>query len=111
MAKTAKIVLLTLLLVSILSLFSFYGCTGAGITQEGSGTTKPAVDLSQQQLQQILSEAVMKYENLKTYRFDVDMEIKADVTGGDESGKMTMLTKMSGAEKTISNKMQAAMEK
>ncbi len=115
MSKSIKTIALPLLLVLIVSLFSFYGCTGAGITQGGAATTTAqgataGESLSQEQLEKILSDSVVNYENLTTYRFDIDMDITADVSGGDQSGSMSIFTGMSGAANVITNEMQATME-
>jgi len=105
--KMAKIILLPLLLASILALFSLYGCTGTG-TISTTGALQDG--LSQQQLEQILSDSLENYENLNTYKFDVDMDILADISGGIQSGKMTIISKISGVTNVASQQMQMKMD-
>ena len=109
--KKVRIVLLPLILVSIIALFTMTGC-GSGTTPTGTAPTQaaPQGELSQQQLEQIFSDSMMNEANLNTYRFDMDMDIITNVTGGSEAGKMTMLSKSNGAANMASNQLQIQME-
>ena len=107
--KTAKIVLLPLILVSIIALFSFSGCASDGA--EPPGTTSAIQDgMSQAQLDAILAESITNQENINTYRFDLDMDMITDIVGGYEAGEMTILTRSHGATNLASNQMQISME-
>jgi hypothetical protein len=92
------------------------GCATTGNAPAGTGTTTTTAagaaqgELSQQQLEQIYNDSIMNQANLNTYKFDMDMDMLTNVTGGSEAGKMTMLTKSSGAANLASNQMQMTME-
>ena len=109
--KAARSILLPFMLVLILALFSLYGCTETS-TEGESGTTHGALQdgLSQQELQEILADSLTNYEDLNTYKFDMDMDILADASGGIESGKMIIITKTSGATNIASQQMQMLMD-
>lgn len=104
--KTVKIVLLPLILASIIALFSMTGCATGGTTPTLGA---PHEELSQQQLQQIFSDSIKNEANLNTYKFDMEMDMITDITGA-ESGKMTILTKSSGATNLASKQTQMKME-
>lgn len=127
MSKAIRIILIPLLLGAILGLFSFYGCGGGGgettqpvagggeTIQPGAGATSTqettsAGELSQQQLQQILTNATTDFQQINTYKFDMDMDVIADVTGGSQSGKMTITATVSGAFNVVTNESQMTME-
>jgi hypothetical protein len=114
MSKKIHIIILPAILVSILAIFSFFGCGGGGTAQNGTNTI-PAEgitvgDLNQQQLAQILADSVANYDKLTTYKFDMTMDMLMDVTGGTQSGKVTMNTKTNGAAKVAANEMQMNTE-
>lgn len=112
MFKGIKIILLPLLLIPILALFSFYGCdTISGVSDDNTGTTTPASgDMSQQQLEQLLTNAVNNLKEVDTYKFVMDMDIIADVTGGFQSGSMTIETTSSGAYNLVTDEIQMTIE-
>ncbi len=114
MSKKIHLIILPIILVSILALFSLYGCDGAGGPGGAAPTATPGAadgaSLNQQQLAQILGDSVNSYENLNTYRFDMDMDILMDVTGGAQSGKVTINSKISGVAKVATNEKQMNAE-
>lgn len=110
--KKLRIVLLPVILASIIALFSMTGCATGATTPAGTTpiAAAPQEELSQQQLQQVLSDCLVNQESLNTYKYDLDMDMIMTISGGAQSGKMTVTTKSSGAIKPVSHEMQATME-
>ena len=110
--KSARLLLLPLLLIPLIALFSMSACTAGGTS---TGTipiqSAPQGELSQQELEQIYSDSMMNQANLDFYKFNVDMDIITDIIGG-ESGKMTIFSESTGAANLIANqsKMQMQMD-
>ncbi|OGN97381.1 MAG: hypothetical protein A2Y89_04570 [Chloroflexi bacterium RBG_13_51_18] len=110
--KRVRFVLLPLLLMPIIVLFSITGCATNGTAPAATTSSTGGLQdgLSQQQLMQILEESLADYASINTYKFDMDMNIFADVSGGPESGSISMITKSSGATNIASKQMQMNME-
>jgi hypothetical protein len=114
MSKIVKAILLPVLLATILVLFSFYGCGGGGTLPSGTASAPmggtPAAELNQQQLEQKLADSLASYEELNSYKFDMEMKMFADVSGGAEPGKMDITSKISGAINMALQQMQMKMD-
>jgi hypothetical protein len=106
--------MLPLLLTAILGLFSFYGCSSTSTTPNATATSSsagiPAENLNQQQLQQMLSDSVINYKSLNTYKFDMAMDISTNVTGGSNPWGMTLNTKMGGGTNIASKQTQMKLD-
>jgi hypothetical protein len=108
MVKGIKIILLPLLIISILVLFSFYGCGGGTTTYPWAGT--PPENLTQQQIQQMLADSIDNYEKLNTYQLDINTYIATNVTGGANPWKTTMNNKVIGGKNIESDQIHLLQE-
>lgn len=90
--RTIKILAVPLLLAIILVLLAFPGCggKGGGLFQTTSG------ELSDQELQQVITDAMSAVRGATSYAFSLDMDMNAEATGGTQAGKMGMNLKSNG---------------
>ncbi len=99
MSRKYKITILPVVLI-ILALFSFYGCSG-GTTQTSSipntWTGVQIEQLNQTQLQQMLADSITNYKAVKSYKFDMVNNITTNVTGGSSPWEASMDTIIEGA--------------
>jgi hypothetical protein len=114
MSKKIRVIVLPVILVSIMALFSLNGCGGGGAVTTPSGTNTwagiPAESLSKPQLQQMLADAVNSYKNLNTYKFNIDMDIESNATGGSSPWSMNLSTKWGGGTNVASKQTQMTLD-
>ena len=94
LARGSKILALSLALV--LS-FSFWGCTEVG-------------GLSQEEIDRLVANTIDAYPEVTTVKFDMDMLMTLEVTGGTDPMKMTMAMGGSGAIDSTELEMQMTMD-
>ena len=102
MGKAIKMILLPLFVVSILSLPIALGCNGDKADTSG--------ELSQLELEQILTDSTLLVKTVDSYKITMDMETFMDMSGGGEEGTMDMDTTMEGAIDQKNMEMEMAME-
>ncbi|MHB8104077.1 MAG: hypothetical protein ACYDG5_00865 [Dehalococcoidales bacterium] len=111
MPKIIKFILKPLLLASILGLFSFYGCSGAGMaTPTSTWVGVSAENLNQQQLQQMLADSVDSFNNLNTYQFDMSIDVVSSTAGGSNPWNTTLKTQMVGGTNIASKETQMTLK-
>jgi hypothetical protein len=93
-----KILVLSLALV--LS-FTFWGCAGGQLTKES--------EFSQQEIDQIVASTIAANATINTARFDMNMPMTMEVTGGSQPGKMTMAAGATGAMDIADEEMQMTL--
>ncbi len=98
-----KFISLSLLLILTFSILAFTGCGGDETTTVP--TSSPTEELTQQQLQKIYTDSTSALQKIDTYKFDMDMDMSMEVTGGDEPGEMTMTISTTGAYDKKANEM------
>lgn len=96
MLKTIRLCLLPLLLLAVIALFSAYGCSSPKPSVAWQGTS--VENMSQPQLQQMLSDSIVNNNKLNSYKFDLDSNAITSVTGGQNPWKMVLDTAVSGGE-------------
>lgn len=105
-----KILIPLLLLMFVFSMVIITGCGEEETTPVSTSpaTVQPATttaELTQQQLQKIYNDSTFALQNIDTYKFDMDMDMSMEVTGGDEPGEMTMKISTTGAYDKKANEM------
>lgn len=108
MFKVKKVMILPLLLIVLLGLL----VTGCGEKEAGEETNAPAAEtpsaqgLSQEELQQILTDSMLAVKNASTYTYTLDMNMSMEATGGSEPGKVDVTMKSSGVTDMVAKEMQ-----
>jgi hypothetical protein len=123
-----KIVSRIFLTLAGLSLLAVAGCTGVETTGTSTpaGTTpaattpsatmsSPAVTKTspapgQQELQQVLTNALAAVKNIDTYRFVVNMTMKMAITGGNDAGNINIASIIGGDVKQAAHEMSMVMD-
>jgi hypothetical protein len=111
--KIIKILLLFLLVASMLSLLFVPGCNdqkGTEPSPEGTEPTPEGSELSQSELQSILMDSMLAVQEAETYRFIMDTDMTAEVSGGDDEGKMDMTMTATGVASPKNGEMKMTMD-
>jgi len=91
MFKRVKILALPLLLVVIFAALPLAGCGGTpGDDGNGGG------NLTQQELQQVMADSMVAYEDAASYAFTYDMSMNMEMAGGSSPGTMEMTMRGDG---------------
>jgi hypothetical protein len=107
MFKLIKIIALPLLLAAIVGVLSLAGCGEKATGPEG---TEAAGELTQQEMQQILTDSVLAMKTATSYEFSLVLNMDIEATGGDEAGTMETTIKASGVADIADNEMQMSFE-
>ena len=102
MGKVLKMLLISLLLISILSLPIALGCNGDKADTSG--------EFSQLELEQILTDSTLLVNSVDSYKMTMDMDVFMDMSGGGEEGTMDMDMTMEGAIDQKNMEMYMVME-
>jgi hypothetical protein len=102
MTKTIKILLISLLIVAILSMLVIPGCSDNEASPE---TTAPLVTPGQQELQQVLTNALAAMKKMNTCTFYIYTGTGMETTGGSQPGKADFKSTMTGAINHITNQV------
>jgi hypothetical protein len=110
MPKLIKRVVPTLLLVAILSLSSFYGCSSyTPSTMPWTGIAPE--NLTQQQWQDILTVALEYHEHLDTYNLAIMTSADTDAAGGSNPWELSLNTSITGFRNLAEEQTQMTMQK
>jgi len=93
------------LLAAILGVLSFAGCGGKP-GDDGNG----GVELTQQELEQVIAESMVAYQDATTYGFTYDMEVNMEIVGGSSPGSMDMTMRGEGRADIDANTMLMDMD-
>jgi len=86
-----KILALPLLLAAILGVLSFAGCGGKpGGDGNGGG------DLTQAELEQVMADSMVAYQDATTYGFTYDLDMHMEAVGGSSPGSVDMIMRGDG---------------
>ena len=102
MVKLIKILALPLLLAAILAALIFAGCGGQ---TDGGGR-----NLTQQELEQLMSGSIAAYEDASSYAFTVDMDMSFEAIGGSSPGTMDITMRGEGEADIVGNTMYMDLE-
>jgi len=108
-----KISLLITILLSILLVLLVPGCKEQAASEETNALvakTPGAQVLSQQELQQILTDSILAVKNASTFKYALNMNMNVEATGGSEPGKMAITIKSSGAADIVAKQMQMVFD-
>jgi hypothetical protein len=106
MLKRVKILALPLMLAAIFTILAFPGCGGNG----GGPEETVAGELTAQELQGLLDDALLAVENANSYAFSMDMDMDIEVTGGPDAGKMGLSMKADGVYDMADEEMQMDLD-
>ena len=108
MPKSLRNVTLSLSLTAILVLSFLYGCSYTPSTMPWTGI--PPENLTQQQLQDILSVSLEYHDHLDTYKLMVISSVSTNVTGGLNPWQRSLHTSASGAKNLAEEQAQMTLD-
>ena len=110
MSKVIRVLLVSLLLVSMISLVSVFGCGEEEAAPEAAEPTPEATGLSQLEMEQILADSMLAIMDVQTYKFIMDMTMAMEIQGGPEEGSATTDMNMSGRYDQVNQSMRMTMD-
>jgi hypothetical protein len=115
MLKKSRKYLLLLLLASVLLLVFFPGCGATTSAEEATSTTAsittttsstPASNLSQAQLQQIVTNSIHAVKSAGSYSYNMNMNMGMEITGGSTPGAIAASMNSTGTADVTAREMQ-----
>jgi outer membrane lipoprotein-sorting protein len=99
MSKVMRIILALSLALSLS--FAIIGCADEEAAQG---------ELTQEKVEQIVADAAVATEGVKTFKFDMDMQMAMDMIAEGESGQISIVADYSGSMDQADNEMQMLMD-